>query len=241
MYTMADIQRAVQQGPWDQNAGPGFNTPLQPEPMQYVGPPTHNEPPERRQGGPLLSESLLQSLLTSCTLSNNMRPASANIFRPQYMRTVFQVSSLGAQGASPSGHSLPITAPTPLDPVQPVSDAIRLAAEARSQARAQQQQVQSQVPQPPAVPLTPTTPVPTERRAYEVPIEPQATDEERPTHEDSSPSYDVIPHIYEGDERSCSLCLEEFVHGQRVCRVTCRHMYHASCWEILMTSAAHRD
>ena len=65
--------------------------------MQYVGPPTHYEPPERRLGGPLLSESLLQSLLTSCTLNNNMRPANANIFRPQYMRTLLPVSSLGAQ------------------------------------------------------------------------------------------------------------------------------------------------
>ena len=47
MYTMADIPRAVQQGPWTQNAGPGYTTPVQPEPMQYVGPPVSNEPPER--------------------------------------------------------------------------------------------------------------------------------------------------------------------------------------------------
>ena len=38
-------------------------------------------------------------------------------------------------------------------------------------------------------------------------------------------------HIYEGDDRTCSLCQEEFEHGQQVCRLTCRHMFHASCWE----------
>ena len=39
------------------------------------------------------------------------------------------------------------------------------------------------------------------------------------------------PHIYEGNERTCSLCQEEFEHNQQVCRLTCRHMFHASCRE----------
>ena len=37
--------------------------------------------------------------------------------------------------------------------------------------------------------------------------------------------------IYEGNDRTCSLCQEEFEHDQQVCRLTCRHMFHTSCWE----------
>ena len=39
--TMADIQRALYSGPQVGPTGPGFTTPLQPEPMQYVGPSTN--------------------------------------------------------------------------------------------------------------------------------------------------------------------------------------------------------
>ena len=148
--TMADLQRALYNGPQMGPTGPGFTTPLQPEPMQYVGPPTNADyPPEQRRGAPRLSDSMLQSLLRSCIMSNSMRQAPPSDFRPHYMRNVLPVSSLGARGATPSAHSLPNTAPFPVDPVQRVTEAIRLRAEAvaahqeadaRARARRQQQQ-----------------------------------------------------------------------------------------------------
>ena len=41
---------------------------------------------------------------------------------------------------------------------------------------------------------------------------------------------DVVPVIYEGMDDSCSICQHAFEHGQRVCRLSCRHMFHAECW-----------
>ena len=187
--------------------------------MQYVGPPTHAEMPEHRIGAPRLSEITLRSLMNSCTLSNSMRPANANIFRPQYMRPLLPVSYWGAYGSTPSGHTLASTSPVPLEPVQRVSDAIRLAAEARVQARMQPHQVQQRVVPPVEVPETPMS------RTF-VRASGTAT---------TTQYFDVDPHIYEGNERACSLCQEEFEHGQQVCRLTCRHTFHASWWESFTT------
>ena len=39
-----------------------------------------------------------------------------------------------------------------------------------------------------------------------------------------------VPVIYEGMDETCSICQEEFQHGQRVCRLSCRHMFHSTCW-----------
>ena len=30
---------------------------------------------------------------------------------------------------------------------------------------------------------------------------------------------------------ACSICQRSFEHGQRVCRLSCRHVFHADCWE----------
>ena len=36
---------------------------------------------------------------------------------------------------------------------------------------------------------------------------------------------------YEGDDRSCTLCVAEFYEGDRVIRLkSCRHVFHANCW-----------
>ena len=41
----------------------------------------------------------------------------------------------------------------------------------------------------------------------------------------------MVPVVYEGMDDSCSICVEGFQHGQRVCRLSCRHVFHAECWE----------
>ena len=186
MYTLADIQRAVRQCSWNQmflgvTAGPGPSTPLHPELRQYANLPTLSEPLEQRQGEPLLSESLLRTLLTSCTLSNSMRPSDVNNSHPQCARTPYLDSSLGTDSTMPSDHSLSLTAPTPWGSVQRVSEAMRLAAEARSQARGQERQIQPVAHHPQdgaaaaatavTVPSTPTTLGSSERRVHEAPTE----------------------------------------------------------------------
>ena len=256
MYTMADIQRSVRQSSWSQiflgaSTCPGLGTTPHPELRQFANLPMRSDPLEQRQGEPLLSESLLHTLLTSCTLSNSMHPADANNFNPQYARTPYLESSLGTDSTMPSGHLSSLTAPTHPGSVQRVSEAIRLAAEARSQARGPERHAQPFAPHPHnvgaaeavavTVPSTPMRPDPIERRVYESPSVLQPTGAEMPSREDSSSSYEVVPHSCDGDERSCTLCQEEFLHGQRVCRLTCGHMYHAICCDSLVIGVTHRD
>ena len=38
------------------------------------------------------------------------------------------------------------------------------------------------------------------------------------------------PVIYDGDEYYCSICREDLNEGDRVCRLQCRHCFHAACW-----------
>eukprot|EP00974_Lingulodinium_polyedra_P030866 2970485-Lingulodinium_polyedra.AAC.1 len=40
----------------------------------------------------------------------------------------------------------------------------------------------------------------------------------------------TTPVFYEGADESCTLCLENFRHGDRVCRLMCRHVFHTDCW-----------
>ena len=47
---------------------------------------------------------------------------------------------------------------------------------------------------------------------------------------DQSSNIDV-PVIYDGDDRTCTICLSDFEHGQRVLRLRCRHVFHTECWE----------
>ena len=48
--------------------------------------------------------------------------------------------------------------------------------------------------------------------------------------------------MYEGDERTCTLCLDEFVDRVTCVRLSCRHMFHADCYEqfqrVQMSSAS---
>ena len=47
--------------------------------------------------------------------------------------------------------------------------------------------------------------------------------------------------IYEGLDEDCTICACPFQHGERVCRLACRHMFHTGCWERYMTAASTRD
>ena len=45
------------------------------------------------------------------------------------------------------------------------------------------------------------------------------------------------PVIYEGTDDHCSICTDTFSHGERVCRLSCRHMFHAACWDHFLENA----
>ena len=49
-------------------------------------------------------------------------------------------------------------------------------------------------------------------------------------------SSDSTPVVYDGNDAQCSLCLENFADGERVCRLACRHMFHKTCWELFSSS-----
>ena len=44
----------------------------------------------------------------------------------------------------------------------------------------------------------------------------------------TSPADDVAV-IFDGDNRTCTICQEEFEDGERV-RLRCRHIFHSECW-----------
>ena len=44
--------------------------------------------------------------------------------------------------------------------------------------------------------------------------------------------------IWDGNEYTCSICLDDMIDHDRVCRLACRHVFHTSCWEGMAGSAA---
>lgn len=99
--TMNDIQEALNTEPTVRCMGPGPTICLRPKPMQRVGLSTHDDIPEQRCAKPRLNESMLQSPMQSCTLSNDMRQANPDIFRLQYMRSMLLVIPSGLYGSTP--------------------------------------------------------------------------------------------------------------------------------------------
>ncbi len=42
---------------------------------------------------------------------------------------------------------------------------------------------------------------------------------------------ETVPLIYDGMDDACVICMNDFHHNEMVCRLVCRHMFHAECWE----------
>merc|ERR1712020_610928 len=48
---------------------------------------------------------------------------------------------------------------------------------------------------------------------------------------DDAPNDDIpVPVVFEGAETQCTICTEMFAHGDRVLRLSGRHMFHTHCW-----------
>ena len=44
-----------------------------------------------------------------------------------------------------------------------------------------------------------------------------------------TPPADEVPVIFDGGNRTCTICQEEFEDGERVVRLRCRHIFHSEC------------
>jgi len=42
---------------------------------------------------------------------------------------------------------------------------------------------------------------------------------------------------FDGDDRTCAICLEAFASGDRVLRIVCRHVFHIHCWNDMLISS----
>merc|ERR1711873_180783 len=49
-----------------------------------------------------------------------------------------------------------------------------------------------------------------------------------------------IPIIYEGTDEECSICREPRQDGEQVVGLTCRHVFHAACWQPWSATSHHR-
>jgi len=45
-----------------------------------------------------------------------------------------------------------------------------------------------------------------------------------------------VPAIFDGNNYTCTVCIQEFVAGERVIRLLCRHVFHGTCWSRLTLS-----
>jgi hypothetical protein len=77
----------------------------------------------------------------------------------------------------------------------------------------------------------PQVPTPSgSRTAERVEVAPSASAHTTPRDEN-----DIV--IYDGAEDVCTICTDPFQPNERVCRLRCRHMFHAGCWDNLMRAA----
>ena len=49
---------------------------------------------------------------------------------------------------------------------------------------------------------------------------------------------DTVPIFHEDPDDACSICQNRFIHDESVCRLSCRHVFHAECWTDLSDSHA---
>ena len=49
-----------------------------------------------------------------------------------------------------------------------------------------------------------------------------------------TPVYYPTPIMFDGDDDSCSICMQAYQGGERVCRLVCRHTFHKNCWDRYM-------
>ena len=51
----------------------------------------------------------------------------------------------------------------------------------------------------------------------------------------SQPAQVADAITFDGEDTECTICRANFAHGEWVCRIQCRHVFHAECWSVHVT------
>ena len=162
--------------------------------------------------------------------------------RENLSRLLGSVTSVNNTVTQPSTEAMmSLIAPRPFDPVAAISQAQNIRDDMRRQrreeaaVRLQNSVVQNPLRQGQVFPDGNRAPWQDNIPRVAVPWlrPPQPGDLAEPAEEDT-------PVIYDGDGRECSICTLRFEAGERVARLTCRHMFHSGCWERYQISTANR-
>ncbi|MCP3883759.1 MAG: hypothetical protein GY701_35935, partial [Sulfitobacter sp.] len=218
----------------------GYTTPIPPYPYEYAG--TAEALPRHREGGPSPTERQLQNFLTGHNLrrehaaSRRAHPEpEGSTRRLHLLRHNLPLSTATSRSAQ---HTASVTQPTPDDGgVTPgslgrVLQSVNLMQDHRANRTQQFANMQSRAagvaPLPFPPPRRPTTQTQSEVSAsgtssgtdpsMPVLVSPRMTPR-RQQREEAPP-----PVFYDGAETMCTFCRHDFRHGERVCRMTCRHM-----------------
>ena len=226
----------------------GFTT-AQPPPAPPVGQTVVNS------GNPNLTDTQLQHLLTSHQMAGDLRTQHREHVRGRRamdsnaplnsLPTVFQQMAAMGPGPLAMGTAVPIPGTGIQSWVQNDSTFMQSQPVAPSLFTGWQnptalQETLMAVPPPPPVPMEGVT---TADQAVVVPPPPPQVIETLPEEEmplEPLPQAPTTPVIFDGDNRSCTICIQDFEHGQRVVRVRCRHVFHGDCWMAVHLAHANR-
>ena len=194
--------------------------------------------PLGRRSEPLVNDVELKNILMSQNLTAGLRePPAKALTPPAMLHHQMPLNSTFVQGAKPTPHGRSMRkAPPPLakQSLDQLQQAIRMTTALRQQSRSQHHQ-QDTTPQV----SSPSFMQPHETPVSGSPVLSDAADSSAPVQEPTpqpAPAPEPVPTYYDGAENVCSICSEDFRHGERVCRLRCRHMFHCQCWDLLQTT-----
>ena len=178
----------------------------------------------QRTGTPTVTEQQILNILQGNVLTQATRSEPDTVTMPRMMEHPLPLSSGPSRSAlQTSTFTRTNVASTPssigrvVESIDLVQQLIRTRREERDNHQASLTQ-QPQPTQPMQVDMEPTQPTQGD---------PSPRNSPRGSHQ-TDPG---VPVIYDGMDDSCSICQEAFTHGDRVCRLSCRHMFHSACWE----------
>jgi len=189
----------------DNSSSSHHGPPVAPSPFANLAGQEAPTVPLHRRTGPSISEQQLLRILQGNQMVQPLRTEREMRPVPRLLTHTFPIS------VGPSNSARPTDAMTRSSPdatrstLNRVMDAIHLSTIARA-ARREERQTNSLVP--------------------DVPMAVDIVDNREMRLDNTGP-----PVIFEGMDESCSICQERFQHDQRVCRLSCRHMFHTMCWE----------
>ena len=203
----------------------GYATPTAPYPMTPLG--MFNTWQHRTTGTPI-NDSVLQRLYQSSQMSASTRQQQP-YFHSHLLRHQYPISVAASNSVRQTDRVTSPMMPVGPGPLQRVYQAIGLAQTYRDQ----RENRRSYYDRAAAAPAEANEPTPAPEQPLIELIEPEVP-------EPTAPPAEVVPtiqqHLFEETDR-CSICQKDFEHGERVCRITCMHVFHADCWSGLHAHA----